>query len=309
MKKYRLIKEYPASDSLGTIITGSKETMYSKGLGFRNYDWAHVETHPEYWEEVIEKDYEILSYVAKDNPNNITIKKRGGELHDSYWKIHSVKRLSDGEVFTVGDRVKAYEYGSVKTIDSMDLITKCSSMKEGIWLNYNSGSSHIIHATKQVEQPIFLTHDGKDIFAGDKVWYVHKGGRNMSINYLIPSLGTTFCSNLNAYFLTREEAEDYIKTNKVLFITEDGVGIKKGYSYYFVDPDLKISLAPNANAGSGWYDEIKYFSTYETALYYVIVNAKVLSIEEFWEFVSKPGSNIVKQKALKRLVKERLNLK
>jgi len=56
MKKYKLIKQYPGSDPVGTIITGNKETMYSKGLGYRHYDWAHVETHPEYWEEVVEKD-------------------------------------------------------------------------------------------------------------------------------------------------------------------------------------------------------------------------------------------------------------
>ena len=307
MKKYKLIKEYPSSDSLGTIITGSKETMYSKGLGFRNYDWAHVETHPEYWEEVVEKDYEIISYFAKDNPKMITTKKRGCELHDSYWKIHSVKRLSDGEVFTVGDRVKVSEHGTIKAISSMDLISQSPSRKGGIWITYNSGSSHIIHATKQEKQPIFLTYDGKDIFEGDTIWYVNK--ESLDLDHFRTHANVTFRSDINVYFLTEEAAEDYISRNKVLFTTEDGVGIRKGYSYYFVDPDLKISLAPNANAGSGWYDEIKYFSTYETAQYYVIVNAKVLSIEEFWEFVSKPGSNIVKQKQLKRLVKERLNLK
>jgi hypothetical protein len=52
----------------------------------------------------------------------------------------------------------------------------------------------------------------------------------------------------------------------------------------------------------------KVFSTKQAAEYYVLVNAKVLSIEDFWEFVSKPGSNVVKQKALKRLVKNRLNI-
>jgi len=288
MKKYKLIKEYPASDSLGTIITGSKETMYSKGLGFRHYDWAHVETHPEYWEEVLEKEYEVL--IAKVVP----------------YTILSVKRLSDGEIFTVGDRVRVDGYGSVITIDSMHLVTKGSSMKEGIWLTYNSGSSHIIHATKQVEQPIFLTHDGKDIFAGDKVWWVNK--KTFYSDYFVPSAPVTHYLNIYAYFLTKEAAEDYVEKNKVLFTTEDGVGIKVGDTYYFVDTDFSISLS-NALPGCGQYSERKYFSTYETAEYYVIVNVKVLSIEEFWEFVSKPGSNIVKQKQLKRLVKERLIFK
>jgi len=199
-------------------------------------------------EKVIEKDYEIISYFAKDNPKMITIKRRGGELHDSYWKIHSVKRLSDGEIFTVGDSVKVYEYGSVKTIDSMDLVTKCSSMKQGIWLNYSTGSSHISHATKQKKQPIFLTHDGKDIFEGDKLWYVNK--ESLNLDHFQTHANVTFCSNINAYFLTQKEAQDYIIENK---------------------PSL--------------------------------------SIKEFWEITCLPLSNAAKSVVLEELAKKRLNLK
>ncbi len=102
MKKYKLIKKFPGSDELGTIITGSKETMYSKGLGYRNYDWVHVEIHPEFWEEIVEKDYEILSQtsVRVCNP-----KDNYKVVRNTTPVIHSVKRLSDGEVFTVGDKV------------------------------------------------------------------------------------------------------------------------------------------------------------------------------------------------------------
>jgi hypothetical protein len=383
MKKYRLIQTYPGSDTVGTMIIGSKETMYSKGFGYRNYDWAHVETHPEFWEEVIEKDYEIVSYVAKDNPNYITTKRRGAHLHEEYWKIHSVKRLSDGEVFTVGDkftgysseettirsfdlrdniliayttnggcisnapgtglfdsinkviekdyeilisrivppqilsvkrlsdgevfivgdRVKVYEYGSIKTITEIVVNDSKALVKQGIWLRYDSGSSHMTHAIK-VENPIFLTHDGKYIFEGDTCYVM-----DTSLNYYkaLVTSGSIFYTDTFKYFLTEAAASDYVKRNKVLFTTEDGVGIKKGDTYYFVDTDFSINLS-NAHPGCGQYSERKYFSTFETAQYYIILNAKVLSIEEFWEFVSKPGSNIVKQKALKRLVKQRLKI-
>lgn len=289
----------------GGIILGiHTDKFYTGGIAF-SLDTAKVESLCSI-EKVIEKDYEIISYVAKDNPNNITTKRRGAHLHEEYWKIHSVKRLSDGEVFTVGDRVKVYEHGSVKTITEIDINDTTSILTEGIWLRYDSGSSHIVHAIKQ-KSPIFLTHDGKDIFDGDTVWWVRIESYHYSCFEAYS--GIKFNSDLNAYFLTREAAENYIEKSKVLFTTEDGVGITEGGKYYFVDTNLKISLAPNASAGCGLYDERKYFSTFETAQYYVIVNAKVLSIEEFWEFISKPGSNIVKQKALKRLVKERLNLK
>lgn len=372
MKKYKLIKEYPGSDHEGIIVSLKTPNGLYEGYQY-NYSTKHVENNPEYWEEVVEKDYEVLiaktvpytilsvkrlsdgevftvgdtlegicgrsqkiekfylnkenemcvytditcrfslgylktkqpeyeiiSYVAKDNPKMITIKKRGGELHDSYWKIHSVKRLSDGEVFTVGDLIKT------PYTDCIGIIGFDIKYSTEYFIEVSTGFTRLLNLEK-AKQPIFLTHDGKNIYPENKVWYVNK--ENLYHDYIIAFPEVKFNSEIRAYFLTREEAEDYIVENKVLFITEDGVGIKKGGTYYFVDTNLKISLAPNASTGAGLYDERKYFSTYETALYYVIVNAKVLSIEEFWEFVCKPGSNVVKQKALKRLVKERLNLK
>lgn len=289
MKKYRLVKEYPGSNALGTIAQPNDLIQHD-----------FFEKFPEYWEEVIEKDYEIISYVAKDNPNNITIKRRGAHLHEEYWKIHSIKRLSDGEVFTVGDLIKT------PYTDCIGIIGFDIKYSTEYFIEVSTGFTRLLNLEK-AKQPIFLTHDGKDIFEWEKVWWVKKESLFYDSFYAMPEM--KFHSDINAYFLTKEAASDYISRNKVLFTTEDGVGIKKGDTYYFVDTDLKITLAPNASTGAGLYDERKYFSTYETAQYYVIVNAKVLSIEEFWNFVSKPGSNVVKQKALKRLVKERLNLK
>ena len=91
--KYILKKEYPGSPKLGNIIDNLEN------------DW--IENYPEFWEEVVvEKDYEILSFISKEwciaqlsyftCENNFT----GNDV----WKIYSVKRLSDGGVFTIGDK-------------------------------------------------------------------------------------------------------------------------------------------------------------------------------------------------------------
>ena len=48
MKKYKLIKTYPGSPKLGTILT-HEELQYC--------NWN------EYYQEVVEKDYEILSLI------------------------------------------------------------------------------------------------------------------------------------------------------------------------------------------------------------------------------------------------------
>lgn len=232
------------------------------------------------WEELIEKDYEVL--ISKVVP----------------YTILSIKRLSDGEVFTVGDLIKT-PYTESTPIIGFD--TKYSTE---YFIEVSTGFTRLLTLEK-VKQAIFLTHDGKDIFEGDKVWYVNKESPYSSSAFIAIS-ATKFYSDMNAYFLTQEAASEYISRNKVLFTTEDGVGIKRGDTFYFVDTDLSIGLS---NTKYEKCNGRKYFSTFEPAQYYVIVNAKVLSIEEFWNFVSKPGSNVVKQKQLKRLVKERLNLK
>ena len=175
MKKYKLIKEYPGSPKVGDIVKGYGRDSWS-----------------EYWEEVVEKDYQIL----KSCPIEGT--------------IYSVKRLSDGEVFTVGDKIKVYQHGSTNTIDKISE-EKNSLFKNGIWFVYDSGGCSIDYAIKQT-QPIYLTHDGKDIFPEDIVWYVNK--ENFYHDYIKAYPEVKFNSDIRAYFLTEEEAKEYIIENK-----------------------------------------------------------------------------------------------
>jgi hypothetical protein len=318
MRKFKLIKEYPGSDPVGTIITGSKETMYSKGLGYRNYDWAHVETHPEYWEEVVERDYEIMTF----NYEGVSYEKVDGgysrvngivhtlesHLEDGVSKVHAVKRLSDGEIFTVGDKFKA-------NIGGEDVIRTIQRIKvEGhrITIQHENGDLTnrkcvgIFNQIKKVKQPIFLTHNGIDIFEGDTVWYVNK--ENLYHDYAIALARTSFNSNTHAYFLTREGAEEYIRKNKVLFTTEDGVGISYGDEVWWVMDNGLINDTSSWNEGNNCYKSNRYFSTRATAENYIVENKYTLSIKDFWEFASWGGSSVAKSKRLKRLVKERLNI-
>ena len=289
MKKYKLIKEYPGSDHEGIIVSLRTPNGLYEGYQY-NYYSKHVENSPEYWEEVIEKDYQIL----KSCPIEGT--------------IYSVERLSDGEIFTLGDRIKVYQHGSIKTIDSIDLYGNTSSMREGIWFRYNTGSCHMTHIIKQKPQPIYLTHDGKDIFPEDTVWYVNK--ENFYHDYIKAYPEVKFNSEIRAYFLTQEEAENYIERNKVLFITEDGVGVKRGDMIHGIYKTTKTISNTVVGFNNGVCDPFEaVFSTRAAAENYVVQKSHSLSIEDFWEFVCWGGSNIAKSKRLKRLVKERLNLK
>ena len=212
MKKYKLIRKYPGSPTVGTILAPKVDKELTNTNNFYwGGSWFNPNDFSEFWEEVVEKDYEIVSYIKKGSTTCTTTKRRGGENHEEFWNIYSVKRLSDGEVFTVGDRIKVCQHGSTKTIDSIDLYGNTSSLKEGIWFTYNSGSCHMTHAINQ-KNLIYLTLNEQDIFEGDTVWYVNR--ENFYYDYIKAYPEVNFCSERRAYFLTEEEAKNFIIENK-----------------------------------------------------------------------------------------------
>jgi len=280
MKKYKLLKKYPGSTEVGEIVQGSgREGWYTKGPGCRTYDWTQIVFYPEYWEEVIEKDYEILSYANKSNSNCITTKRRGGERHDEFWNIHAVKRLSDGEVFTVGDLIKTPYKDATR-------ITKFQNPERNeYFIEIPTGFTRLVTIEK-AKQPLFLTHDGKDIFEGDKVWYVNKEQHYYS--GFIAVSGVTFRSDINAYFLTREGAEDYIEKNKVLFTTEDGYNVFDGQYYFYVDKKDLVAVRSIATSKAvGMSTSFKYFGIIGAAEKYIERNKPQLSIEDCFKILQK----------------------
>jgi|GEM_PF-2238156 len=129
MKKYKLIKEYPGSPKLGHIVTWNGN-FYD---GFENNSLSsnQVENSPEYWEklknyEITEVSYRGVIYDRFDGEfyydsnqkiiQNHTSRIYVASLNDSDVIINSVKRLSDEEVFTVGEPCKTLisDYKSIR---------------------------------------------------------------------------------------------------------------------------------------------------------------------------------------------------
>jgi len=143
MKNYRLKKWYP---SLGSktkkdhvfgkkvVIEDFKEKYVNQTVPEPKYlDVDEVENNSEFWEEIIEQNYEILSFYfhgkiyektgeisdhyltgkpynvfrVKGQTGMITNERVETRSFDENFYIHSVKRLSDREIFTIGDRVGA----------------------------------------------------------------------------------------------------------------------------------------------------------------------------------------------------------
>lgn len=217
MRKFKLIKKYLNSPELGTIVDkNSPHNIYTQCVDY-----------PEFWEEVVEKDYEILSYIQNIS-NRIYFKdKEGFFVSDNGWSlsepveshsnisIHSVKRLSDSQVFTVGDRVYLPKSNDNYTIKNFTINTQNTLMVSLIGLFYNADLTYI----EKFKQPLFRTEDGVDIFEGDKVYYCNKDYKLYN-----SKADTKFHNGENKnykYFSTKETAEKYILENKPCLSIKD----------------------------------------------------------------------------------------
>lgn len=234
MIQYKLIQEYPGSPKLETIHWfqtdefGPSSNNIWQGTNF--YD-----SHPQFWQKVEEYstvgglfgsfvpmfnlcmsikkqdkveevNFEVLSF---SNGNSINKNLGDFYLMQSDFEcnkktnvfIHSVKRLSDGEVFTIGDKCKY--------IDEIATFR----LKEDKILVVGEKATDFLNHIKRDKTPLFTTEDGVEIFEGEEYHYVAKG-----FYY-----GSQICSkdhkeltnsSETVRFSTRKKAEEYILLNK-----------------------------------------------------------------------------------------------
>jgi hypothetical protein len=195
-KKYKLIKAYPGSPKLGAIVSSTSK---------------YCEGHPEFWEEVIGQDYEIIS-ISTNSFAGISHSKVDIKAFEEgvtpEWNIHSVKRLSDGTVFTVGDKVNFLSHDTVlehiclnKQKQLCFKIKGCYAVLENVFSNNN-----FKHASK----PLFTTEDGVDIYLMKEYWCVYSNFSYQNFRAYSDSGKDKSCK----YFSTEAAAVTYIMFNK-----------------------------------------------------------------------------------------------
>jgi hypothetical protein len=221
MRKIKLIKTYPGSPKLGTINT---------------YAPIFCDDYPEFWEEVIEKDYEILRIKHKENKcfYRDSIDLRNLNLYD----IHSVKRLSDGKVFNIGDN-------ATTALNNYGPITAFEIKSNVMYIRTNNSSNSTFSCDikdLKVSKPLFTTEDGVNIFEGDSYHPV--------ILYNLEYKGWFKAQKINKnkytdaksciVFSTKKEAKQYILMNKPCLSLEDVGNIISFESYYFKEIKLLV---------------------------------------------------------------------
>jgi len=123
-------------------------------------------------QNTIQKDWEIHTYKAFNkiykgvpNPNDTIL-----IVLNNKFTIHSVKRLSDGEVFCIEDVTNFGAICSFYICDEEDSFCYNDMMVCFKEVRANRGISEL----KKVKQPLFQTFDGINVFEGDEFVAVQK---------------------------------------------------------------------------------------------------------------------------------------
>ena len=232
--KYKLIKEYPGSPKLGTVLVKKENGWYERE---HSPGCAHlpqyIENSPEFWQEVKNPHYEILAFKHVNSGDLSTKRKNGLFLNDpdpnkdgqyreyrdfSIWTIYRVKRLSDGEVFTVGDR---YEVTNpIKETRTIGIMYESS---DKLMIRPREFGISELCEIQKPKKPILTTEDGVDLYKGDVALRVLTKSS-------WPIEGITIYKEWWdrqpiltdwKYFSTKEAAEKYVYLHKPMFTRQD----------------------------------------------------------------------------------------
>lgn len=199
--------------------------------------------------KVEELDYEILSFRPTENNPAATItyirsikdvSSLKWHLESDFWEINSVKRKSDGEVFTIGD--KAPFLG-----DYADLIgfktdnNKCSAIFTQGSYTFPELLSNMVFKNK----PLFTTEDGVEIKVNDAFYYIGDGDNVCKSKCLFKGDGDF---GKPKTFSSKEKAEEYILFNKPMLSLNDilsrwnekspEIDIDNGNIYFYKQSDF-----------------------------------------------------------------------
>lgn len=247
MKKYKHKQTgYIAQQCAGINYQLLKDIEYSTNIP------KEIVENSNDWQEIIEKDYEILSFINPKSiitylgidKNTILNKSSSNEfkgcdskrpvistnlnrlLNNNNWNIHSVKRLSDGEVFTIADEINSNIFDTKQQIKDFYFLDNILKVRT---FSFTENLNNIEH----IKKPLFTTEDGVDIFEGDEYHNV-----NSLLNYKLCKADSFDMSiefevfnnlNENKTFSTKLEAEKYIVKNEPCLSYNDIMSLSEPY--------------------------------------------------------------------------------
>lgn len=184
------------------------------------------------------KDYEIINLIkVKDKDtgkinndiNNINAWLKG--YAQEYWKIYSIKRLSDGEIFKLEDEIKFYDtvYGKLLKIEFESApADKGTGKLCFVNDNIHLGKWWDISQLSKAKLILFKSRDGFDIREGDKVYGISIDNWNVFSG--VVQKGNRYHREewKHGKFSTEEAAREYLMWNKPVLSLKDVASIYPG---------------------------------------------------------------------------------
>ncbi len=304
MQKYKLISNYPGR-TIGDIALYVPETCVDNFVWETDRKAIPRDFQPDVtpnWFESVNQDYEIMSYKYSGNIYNfVRTGSKGREyevglgiLQEKTFKhlsakpeIHSVKRLSDGEIFTVGDRVVCNEIFN-------EVITGIKPFQDNYlqfdFVNCENNFTTDSEWERMTHRKFLLkTHDCVDIYTGDSYTFLwtERPAYDQAVNTLYDVETADWypgCmpSEHAIFFSTREAGEKYLQSLTPIFTTEDGVKIfdsKKKLTWVRLD-DMKYGVQPFVHNNLCFQENFKFFSTEAAAIDFINQKKPLFTTED-----------------------------
>jgi len=182
------------------------------------------------------KEYEILSFKKKisgkiyhklwdgrygyvDRTMSIRRSTLDEMLSYDMYDIHSVKRLSDGAVFTVGDDVQVTYRDDRGRIDEIQIN---EYHRGGLVVVLDGIRFSILNIKHADKQSLFTTEDGVGIYEGDDYWIIDVKYKNGTVVQKTTAVDAPLVDHFKR-FSTKEKAEEWIDNNSKNTYTEDEI--------------------------------------------------------------------------------------
>lgn len=198
-----------------TLANKELEDKYIKATATWNGKQMN-ETNFKVASEQPKKEYEILECMGATGKKHPYQKNTclGADKEVLPCTIFSVRRISDNEVFSIGDEVISVYCGMPLKILSFNL-----SDNGGLIALLQIGVIELKYLQPQPKKPLFTTEDGVEIFEGGEYFLIDE---EKWISLPKKAAGT-FISPISIFktFSTKEKAEEYIFLNKPCLSVND----------------------------------------------------------------------------------------
>jgi hypothetical protein len=222
----KLVREfdryYKSDDSavFQTVQDAIDAFKQSKQQSVVNNEWEIVSFYRDETKWIKQPNgYYRNNYGSEFPYGSLMFDEKGASVKNGKIKIHSVRRINDGEVFTVGDEVCFQRQSNLHfVIDNFcirqDKVMLARSKDDG----FGGSVVEVIDRAcdlKKAKPILFKTKDGKSVYEDDEYWYadIKESSCPTACKYNASFGGHYGNSYSSKTFSTQEAAEQYIKDN------------------------------------------------------------------------------------------------